>query len=85
MTNIVDKKKYYTPTEIFNLALFPWINNEKSIRDFISQDVTGKNILKTVVKKTSDEEKGKHGIRYFVPGANIIKLLKKFEEGKLFK
>ncbi len=76
----IEPNKFYTPTEIAEQKLFPWIEHEKTIRQFIAQDAKDRDILKAVIKKGATE----NGTRYFVRGANIIKLLAKFEDGSLF-
>lgn len=80
MNTIIEPNKFYTPKEIAELKLFPWIEHEKTIRQFIAQDAKGRDILKAIVKKGATD----NGTRYFIRGTHIIKLLAKFEDGSLF-
>lgn len=76
----IEPNKFYIPSEIAEQELFPWVKDQGRIVEFIKSDIDDRNILKTIVKKGATP----NGTRYFIQGANIIKLLAKFEDGSLF-
>jgi hypothetical protein len=78
MTNI-DPNKFYTINQIAIQKLLPWISSNQAIKRYVMYDLGHDNILQTVIKPG-----GISGVRYFIKGENIIKILAKFEDGSLF-
>ncbi len=80
MKHQIDPEKYYTRNAIQRLRLFPWISSDDAIRRYIEFDLGHDNLLKTIVKPAQTPS----GVRFFIKGENIIKLLAAFEDGTLF-
>lgn len=82
------RDRYYIPREIAEMMLFPWTTQEKTVRNFLAQEVEKGNTKKysIVVKGPVDSvgDTSKHGIRYFVQGEGIIKIQEEFKKGELF-
>lgn len=79
----IDKNKFYSPKEISDNSLFPWIGHEVTILNWIKKQVQLGNTDKysITIKPGADQ---KHGNRYFVKGEGIVKIKTAFEDGSLF-
>ena len=75
----ININKYYSISELHKMNIFKWTKSYSSLNRLIKRDV--KNGNKTFQAIMTG--KG-NGIRYFIKGSTIIKLLKEIEKGKIF-
>lgn len=84
----VKSETYYSPAQIAEQGLFPWIKYEKSIILWIKKQIELGNKKKYgLIQKfplDNDGPNAKHGIRYFVTQTGLSKIQADFEDGSLF-
>lgn len=80
---LLDKKiKYYSPDEIADMGLFPWLNNSKSVLAWLQKQVElGKRKKYGIIVRPGAN---KFGNRYLVKREGIIKIQASFDDGSLF-
>ena len=64
---------YYTPTELHENGIFPWIKSKITLMEIINS-AKGIEMFKPIVKVTR---------RYNIKGENVIKILELADAGKL--
>lgn len=69
----INPESYYTPTELYDNGIFPWIKSIITLREVVNSP-RGIELLKPIVKVTR---------RYHIRGENVIKLLKLADAGEL--
>lgn len=79
----IDSEKFYTPDEISEENLFPWINHRRGIISWLRTQIKLANGLKWEI--TIKPGLKINGNRYFVKGSGIIKIIAAFEDGSLFE
>lgn len=70
--------EWYTLTNLAQEKMFPWCGTDlRRYRGIVKADAAKENILKAVTIGTG------FATRYQIKGENIIKFIKRFEEGKV--